>query len=535
MPQLNNLWSLRKDICMEQSRTKSTLINTSFAVMARFVSMGFGFLQKTIFIRTLGMSYTGISGLFTDILTILSLAELGISSAIAYSLYKPIAENDYKRIAQLMNFFKKAYTLIAVTIFTLGLCLVPVIQYIVKDVPDITESIQLIFVLYIANTAVTYLLVYKNTLLVAAQKQYIVSNIQMIFTVISIVVQCVILLIFRDFMLYLVLQIVFSLLQNITINLVATKKYPQLKEFSREKISKEDRKRLFKDIKALMLYKIANVITTGTDSTIISSALGTSQVGILGNYRTIQGYATSIIAQFYNSINPSLGNLAAVEGKERQYRIFKKLDFGTFWLTCFCATAFWTLFNPFIYIWLGSEEWLLSSITVVVFVMDFFLSNVLHSVGAFRIANGLFVQTKYLALTRAIINLIISIALVKPLGILGVLLGTVLSCVVTQLWYEPMILYREVFQKSVLEYYLRLVVYILITMGCCVTISGIMQLFSVSNPWVELLIRAGLCVIIVNVVVSVLFYNREEYHECLILIRKVLNSMFRKIVPKKVS
>lgn len=196
---------------MSQSRTKSTLVNTSFAILSRIVSMTFGFVQKTIFIRTLGISYAGVSGLFTDILTVLSLAELGIGSAIAYSLYKPIAENDYKHIAQLMNFFKKAYRYIAALVFIVGVCLIPLIPYIVKDVPDITENIQLIFFLYICNTTVTYLLVYKNTLLIADQKQYIVSNIQMIFTMASIVAQCVTLLIFKNFLVYLVLQIIFSL------------------------------------------------------------------------------------------------------------------------------------------------------------------------------------------------------------------------------------------------------------------------------------------------------------------------------------
>lgn len=518
---------------MQQSRTKSTLINTSFAILSRVVSMGFGFIQKTIFIRTLGISYTGVSGLFTDILMVLSLAELGIGSAIAYSLYKPLAENDYKRIAQLMNFFRRAYHFIAIIVLVAGLCLLPFINYIVKDVPDITESIQLIFMLYIINTAITYLLVYKNTLLVAAQKQYIVSNLQTFFTMISISVQCIALLIFENFILYLVLQIVFSLMQNLTINYVATKQYPKLTEYRKEQLSKDDRRNLFKDVRALMLYKVANTVTNSTDSTIISSALGTNQVGILGNYRTIRGYATSMIAQFYNAINPSLGNLAALEGNDRQYKIFQKLDFGTFWMSCFCATAFWILFNPFIELWLGKEEWLLSPVIVAVYVVEFFLSNMLHSVGAFRIANGLFVQTKYLTLIRATLNLVISILLVKPLGILGVLLGTVLSCLLTQLWYEPMILYREVFRVSVWKYYAQFGIYSIITVGCCVVTSFLAQFCSNFNLWVELLIRGGLSILVVNVVISVVFYKKEEYHECLRLIRKILNSVLHKIVHKK--
>ncbi len=513
---------------MQNNRTKNTLINTSFAILSRFVSMIFGFIQKTIFIRVLGITYAGVSGLFTDILTVLSLAELGIGSAIAYSLYKPIAENDYKQIAKLMNFFKKAYFFIAVIIIFLGICLLPFITLIIKDVPDISESIHLIFILYILNTATTYLLVYKNTLLVAAQKQYIVTNIQMFFTVITVLIQCVILLIFKKFLLYLIIQIICSLLQNITINYCATKQYPELKLYSNEKISKADRNRLFKDVKALMMYKIANVITTGTDSTIISSSLGTSQVGIMGNYRTIRGYVTSTVAQFYNSINPSLGNLAATEAKEQQYFIFKKLNFGTFWITSFCSVCFFILFNPFIKLWLGNDKWLLPLYVVGVYVMEYFFSSMIGPVGAFRIANGLFVQTKYLALIQAVLNLIISILLVKPFGILGVLLGTLLSCLLTQMWYEPLVLYKEVFKKSVIKYYLTLILYFSIMIISCLIVSIIVQFISVDNFGIDLFERVLLCIFVPNGLIILLFKNTNEFKECGILLKKICKGIIHK-------
>ncbi len=513
---------------MARSRTSYTLINSSVAILSRFVSMGLGFVQRTIFIRTLGASYTGVSGLFTDILTVLSLAELGIGSAIAYSLYKPIAENDSRKIAALMNFFKKAYTLIAGVVFVCGLCLLPFLDKIVTDVPDITESIQLIFILYVANSAVTYLLVYKNTLLVAAQKQYIVSNVQMLFAIVSIAVQCVTLILFKDFVLYLVLQILFSLAQNLTINIIATKQYPELKDYRSETISEAERKHLFRDVGALMLYKISNVVTTGTDSTIISASLGTTQVGILGNYRTIRGYVSSIIAQFYNSINPSLGNLAVTEGNERQYSFFKKLNFGTFWLSCFCSTCFFNLFNPFVKIWLGDSRWLLSTAVVGVYVSEFFFSTMIGPVGAVRSANGLFVQTKYLALIKALLNLGISIALVKPLGILGVLLGTIISFAVTQLWYEPLVIYKHVFKKNVFSYYLSITCYFAISVLCCGAVTLVMQFVRMDNLVIELLIRFALCMVIPNAVVVILYGRTAEFRECIGLVKKILSKFVHK-------
>ena len=515
------------------SRTKNTLINTSFAILARVVSMGMGFVQKTVFIRTLGMSYTGVSGLFTDILMVLSLAELGIGTAIGYSLYKPLAENDYERIAMLMNFFKNAYRCIALIIFIVGLCLVPLLQFIVKDVPDINESIQIIFMLYIINSSVSYLLIYKNTLLVAAQNQYIVSNIQMIFNVITIIVQCVTLLIYKQFLLFLILQIVFSLLQNITINWIATKRFPQLRQYKNISIEKSEKKILFKNIRALMLYKIANVVTTGTDSSIISASLGTVNVGIMGNYRTIRGYVSSIIAQFYNSINPSLGNLAATEDKERQFKVFNNLNFGTYWIACFCSTCFFTLFNSFIEIWLGSENWLLSTFTVGIYASEFFFSTMIGPVGAFRQANGLFVQTKYLALIQAILNLVISLLLVKPLGILGVILGTLLSMLITQSWYEPLVIYRSIFKKNVLFYYLRLLLYYVLTIAICITIQLIMSFINIDSIIVSFLIRLALSIIVPNIVIKLLFNKKQEYRECVKLLKKIIKKIFIRTVKNK--
>ena len=514
---------------MQNSRTKNTLMNTSFAILARIVSMVLGFIQKTIFIRTLGMSYTGVSGLFTDILTMLSLAELGIGSAIAYSLYKPIANEDYKRIAQLVNFFRKAYHAIALIVFSIGLALVPAIPYIVKDVPDIKERIQVIFILYIINSAASYLLVYKNTLLVAAQKQYIVSTVQMVFTGIGITVECILLLVFKNYLLYLIIQIIVSLCQNITINIIANHIFPQLKAFRKETISSEDRKILFRDVRALLMYKIANVILGGTDSTIISAGLGTQQVGIAGSYNTLKGYLLSYIAQFYNSLNPSLGNLVATENKERQYSFFNSLLFGTFWIASVCSICLYTVLNPFIYIWLGHDEWLLPQAAVAINVFEFYLSILMHPIGAIRQANGLFVQTKYVAIIKAVVNLAVSVALVKPLGIMGVWIGTVVSYFSCQLWYEPLIVYHQVFQRSVKEYYKKMLIYFVITLFGCLLGDAVFSLFPHKSSFLFVIIRGLVGLVISNLLIVITFHKKETFRECTHLIKHLFTEVIKKL------
>ncbi|MBR6271422.1 MAG: teichoic acid transporter, partial [Lachnospiraceae bacterium] len=286
---------------MANSRTKNTILNAIGGVAVRIVTLLTMFITRTVFIKVLGMQYAGVSGVFTDVLTMLSFAELGIGQAITYALYKPIATGDERQIAKLMNVYKRIYTVIAIIVLSIGTALIPFLRYIIKEVPDVVEDIRLIYVFYLLSTASSYLLIYKSTFLTAAQKDYIVSRVKVLFTVIKAAVECVLLIVFRNFLIYLGFSVVANLLQNYILAKITEKHYPVIKERNAEKLEPSERKKLINDVRALALYKVSGTVLNGTDSVITSSILGTVYVGILGNYNLISNNVYLFVMQIFNA------------------------------------------------------------------------------------------------------------------------------------------------------------------------------------------------------------------------------------------
>lgn len=501
-----------KELKVSNSRTKNTLLNTMGGLMVKLITILTAFVTRTVFIKTLGIQYAGVSGVFTDILTVLSFAEMGIGSAIVYALYKPIAEDDRTQIAKLMNVYKRIYTSIAGVILVLGLCLIPFLKYIIKDVPGIVEDIRVIYCLYLCNTASSYLLIYRSTFLTAAQKDYMVSKMKVTISIIKAVSECIILLVFHSFILYLLHAITIQIIQNVMIARIAEREYPVLKEKSNLTLNMDEKKQLFADVKALFLYKVSGTILTGTDSLIISSFIGTSVVGILGNYNLISNQVYMFVMQIFTATSASIGNLAATSTAGHQEKVFNKMLFLCFWIYCFCSSSLWTLFNPFMLVWQG-KELLFSESIVALLIIDFWMKGMLSPISQFRTSNGLFVQGKYRPLIMAIINLIVSIFLVKRMGIAGVILGRIIARLVTQLWYDPYLIYKLVFKQSVFKYYWKYLLYGGVTVGCCYLSQNLLSLVSVPNMIFNVMIGAIISLIIPNCIVAILFFKTTEFKE----------------------
>ncbi|MBQ6430737.1 MAG: hypothetical protein IJJ99_02515 [Oscillospiraceae bacterium] len=503
------------------SRTKNTLLNTIGGFAVKIATILMAFITRTIFIKTLGIQYAGVSGVFTDILVVLSFAEMGIGAAIAYALYKPIADDDEAAIARFMNAYRKIYTAIAGVILGLGLCLIPLLGYIIKDVPDIIEDIRLIYILYVLNTASSYLLIYKTAFLTAAQKDYLVSKVKIVISLLKAAAECVCLLIFRNFIVYLIIGIAFQLLQNLIVARVAEREYPILKKKNRQPLEKKEKTKLIADIRALFLYKVSGTVLNGTDSLVISSFIGTPAVGVLGNYNLITNQIYSLVMQIFSATSASVGNLAATSSPEHQETVFNKMLFLCFWIYCFCATALWTLLTPFMLVWQG-EEYLFSGAMVALLITDFWMKGMLSPISQFRTSNGLFTQGKYRPLIMAIINIAVSIFLVKLIGITGVIIGTIVSRLTTQLWYDPYLIYKRVFRKSVLGYYLKYVVYIAVTVGCCLLSSFLLNCLPIENLYLKVLIGFGFALVIPNAAIVLLYFRTTEFRGIVKLVSNVI-------------
>ena len=507
------------------SRTRNTLFNSIGGLLTKIISLLSAFVTRTIFIKVLGIQYAGVSGVFTDVLTILSFAELGIGSAIIYALYKPIAENDEKQILRLMNFYKKVYLIIAITILGLGLALLPFLNFLIKDVPDIKESIYLIYVLYLVNSTTSYLFVYKSTFLTACQKDYIVSKYKIIISIVKALIECLLLLFFKQFILYLVCTIAFTFIQNYIINCATNKKYPFLKERNKQKLTRAEKKVLFANVGALSLYKVSGTVLNGTDSVITSTMINTTTVGVYGNYTLITNQIYSFVMQIFTATSASIGNLSVESTSEHQYLVFKRMNFLCFWIYSFCATCLWTLLNPFITLWQG-EALTFGLITVAFIVFDFYIKGMMSPVSQFRTSNGLFVQGKYRPLIMAVINIILSIAFVLWMGFPGVILGTVLSRISTQVWYDSWLIYREVFKKKVCTYYIRYIVELGITIISCLLSSYLLELIYPAASIIKIIFGLLFSFIVSNAFVVVAYGKTDEF--------KYIIQTFIRILKRKI-
>ena len=439
---------------MENSRLKNSALNFASGFLGRVLAILLNFAVRTIFIYCLNEAYLSVNGLYSNILTVLSLAELGFGSAMVYRMYAPVAVKDYQKTAALLQFYKKIYIIIGVVIFLLGLCVIPFMDYIIKDKPDIS-GLTLYYILFLVNTSISYWFSsYKASVLYADQKEYIKTNVQNTMAILQSGLQIVLLLLFRKYLLYLLIQLAGNIFLNLYVAHLVDKRYPEIQTYQGASLSAEERVQIRKDTEALVLSRFGHVALNGTDNIIISAVVGVLWVGRLSNYTLICNSVTSVLCQITAAITGSLGNFFATEDKHAGYALFKKVEFLNFWLYGFSFIALVTLLDPFVQIWAG-ERFVLGLPISIAIAINFFVAGYMNTLWVFRSTIGLFKQGKFRPILVAILNIILSIFLGKLWGVFGVLFATFLSRAAISLWYDPLILHRYGFEVSCKPFFAR--------------------------------------------------------------------------------
>lgn len=492
----------------EKSRTEYSAINTTVAIISRMVAILMGFVTRVVFTHTLSESYVGINGLFTDILNVLSLTELGVGTAITYALYRPIALKDTRRQQILMRMYRTFYHATAIVVAVIGLALIPFMDVLMKNRPEVDHLI-LIYLLYLANSVLSYLLVYKRTLIDAHQMNYLTLMYQTAFLVVQDVCQIIVLVTTHNFILFLVIYIVITLLNNLLVSWKADQLFPFLRETCKEKLPPEERHDIFQNIKAMLMHKLGNVVVNNTDNLIISSFVGVITVGVYSNYYLLIGSVRQVIDQVFYGITASVGNLGATESRERIRDVFEISFFIGQWLYGFAAICLYELLNPFVEIAFGSN-YVFTRDIVLILSINFFINGTRRAVLTFRDSMGLFWFDRYKALVEAALNLVISIVLVKMCGTLGVFLGTLASTLLTSVWVEPYVLYRQRLQRSPAKFYLQYVIYVAIMAIIWVLTDRICRCVS-GNLWGVLFIRLLICVVVPNVLLLLVYFRKREF------------------------
>ncbi len=516
-----------KNCFNKNSRTSNALKTAISGVSYQILTLVLSFVFRTIFLLVLSKEYLGLNGLFTNILSVLSLFELGVGSSIVFRMYKPIANSDVTSVGQYMRFYKKMYTTIGVIVLVVGLALLPAIKFFIKDAQEIPSDINIYFVyfLFILQSASSYFLVYKTSIFSADQKQYYIIIAQLISSVVLFIFRIIILFVWKNYVGTLIAAIVMGILQNVVLSILAKKQYPDIFKV-KENLSKEQIKDIKTDVISLMCHKVGGVVLGSTDSIILSSMIGLSVLGIYSNYSMIITAVSTLIGQLFGTYTSSIGASLINENKDGNYSLYKNLIFLNFTIVSCAIIMLFTLINPFIEVWLN-KDMLLEIQVVITLAINLFLSQIRHINISYVNASGLFRKDRWRPLAEAVVNLICSLILVKYLGILGIFLGTIISNLSVVFWREPYLISKNLFSKKPTYFYIIFCLSVAFSTLMSVLLYYLFELLPINLGFLILrFIIAG--VVPISIIILTTFWTKEGKYA----INKFKN-IFKKILRIK--
>lgn len=504
-------------------RTKNATRNIVFGIILRIYQIAVPFVMRTAMLYLLGVEYLGLNSLFVSILQVLNLAELGVGSAMVYSMYKPIVEDDKKKICALMKLYRLYYRIIGLVIAVLGMFLFPFIPKLISG--NVPENIN-IYVLYLLNLSSTvlsyWLFAYKNCLLSAHQRIDVSSKISIIMTTLQYILQFIVLLL-KNYYLYLIVALCTQAMTNVITSLIVDKIYPHYEP--KGELDKLEIKEINKRVRDLFTSKIGAVIVNSSDTLVISAFLGLSMLSIYQNYFFILNSIILIISIIFNSCMAGIGNSIIVETKEKNFNDLKKFTFITVWISGICTCCLLCLYQPFMKIWVGQEYELAFSV-VVCLCIYYFIYEINQLLNMYKDAAGIWHEDRFRPLVTALSNLIMNLILVQWIGIYGVVLSTVISTLFIGMPWLLHNLFTVLFEKKHLTGYVRrLVLYSAVTVITSCFTYIICNLINLS-PWIELITKGLVCISIPNVIFFAIYRKTPEFEQCVKLADKITRGKF---------
>lgn len=493
----------------KKTRTEYSVLNITTGLGGYAVNIIIGLVCRMVFTRTLSADYLGVNGLFTNILTMLSLAELGIGSAIVYALYKPLATDDQDKIASLVKFYGRCYQVIGIVVAVGGLLLMPFLDLLITEQPEIKESIYLIYGIYLFNTASTYFFSYRSSLLMAAQQNYIVTGINYLVTIGQSILQMIWLIGTHEYIGYLLIQSIGTLIYNFAVAYVAKRKFPYIVGKTIKPLEKEEKRGLIKNVRALVIWKLSGLLVNSTDNIIITYFSGLSAVGLSSNYTLLSTTLNSLLNQLFNGITASVGNLNAIESNEKKISMFYSINLANFWMFGWASIGIFVVSTDIVHLFFG-ESYILPLNIPFVIALNFYMVGMQSAVWTFKNTLGLFRPGRYLLIITAAINLGCSIWLGKLWGLFGILFATAISRAFTNTWYDPYAIFKYGFHVSVVPYFLKYIKYTAILVLTGSICYGICSLFDFSL-WINVVLKFSICSIIPNLVFLLCFGRTTEF------------------------
>lgn len=508
----------------KNSRTKNSALSLVTGIGGQLLNEALRFITRTVFIYTLGKMFLGINGLFAEIMTMLSLANLGVGTAIIYRLYKPIADNDEHQVRVLLKFYKRAYQVIGCVILVLGLCLLPFLNVLIKDydrLGSIGLNAEVVYLLFLGQSVVSYFFfAYRNCVFAADQKQYIVNSVNIITSIVTAVVQIAVLYIWKDFIVYLLVGIVDNIIKNVAVAILTYKQYPSYFTKEPDSLPKHEVKSMFKDCGALLIYKVSGIVNKSTGNFIISAFIGLATVALYSNYLVIYVAIRNLANQMYSAIKGSMGNLFATAEIERKVFIFEVCNL-------LCILIFGTLaiiiavdINVLMEAWLG-PEYIIPQPYPILLGIEILLVGIFNNLQMARNVAGLFKQMWIRPLISIIVNLSVTLILVQKIGVYAIPIGFIVAMAGVNLVTDPAIIYKHGFNnyKPVYTYYLRNILYIFIVAVSAVICYFLCSLITIDNLWISAILNAIICCVVSPSIILIIFGRKKE---CKYLMNKIL-------------
>lgn len=514
----------------QYSRTKNSLLNMATGLFGQLTLTLLRFISRTVFIQVLGASYLGIGGLFNNILSLLSLSELGVGSAILFKLYKPMAVKDERRVRVLVKFFKRAYILIGFTFLFLGFLMMPFLRVLIKDYDSLEGlgiNAPIIFFLYLMQSVSTYLFsAYRTVIIKTAQKRYILNVVSFIYGIITIGVQIAILVYTQNFMLYVGVVIILGIFQNWTCAYIATRMYPWAFKKEKESLSRKEQWGILKDCAALMVFKVNGVVLKATDNLVLSFFIGLHMVGLYSNYHLIYLTINQFVKHFHGGVKESMGNAYAQESIEKNYFIFELMNFITILLKGTACVGIAVCSNELIDVWVGDEYIIPQPFPILIGIESLFFGLKIN-LGQVRNISGAFRQAWYRPIIGMVINLVVSIALCPIIGICGVIIGTITADVLANFLIDPVIIHKYSFKgyKPASHYYKKNLIFMLILAVVEIADFLICRVLVTGLPFVDLVLHVLVCAISVPVTFMLIYHKTDV---CQYLFEKVRSSKWIK-------
>ncbi len=505
------------------SRTANHARNVAWEYLSSVLLIVSGLISRTIFIKLLGTTVLGYNTLFASVFGVLSVIELGIGPILNTQLYRPVARGEYKQVAAIVNLYEKVYRIVSVSIIIIGFLLVPIIRVTVKTEEELSYF-WLYYGIYLITSALNYLTMYKFSVSNAKQKTYLQINIETIFQLITYILQIVFLLIYKSFLVFLLVHLFTMITKNLFVSYRYRKRYSFIRENRFEQIDEATMKDIKRNLVAGGVNKLTDVAINQTDSIIISSVVGVSTLGVASNYLMLRGNIERFTKPLIDNMGPIVGNFVSIESTDKKQNLVKILQFISFWIYGFCSICFLCLATPFVKLWLGNT-FMIPGSALLILSINFMLSGIGdRPYNLYKNSHGVFYDDWYLVLSSAVINLLASVLFALRFGLTGVFLGMTAS-IVFSIFIRPTVFYTKSTGESLNKYYSRIIGYLCVTIItgiACYYLVGLV--FSDGVSITSFFVAGIMLFVFINIAWVLLFHRKTEFKYVHSAIKRILSN-----------